>query len=118
MDRSILIVDSDNDLAGTLTAILTAAGYRVRSTVAEEAALYAIFQAPPALVLIDVAFRDRDGTRFTHILRGLGWTMPVVVLYRAGDDPAVPGLYSAAKPVTSTELLRTIATALAARDGG
>ena len=113
MDRSILIVDSDNDLAGTLSAILTAAGYRVQSFVSEEAALYAIFHAPPALVLIDVAYRDRDGVRFTRILRQQGATIPVVAVYRAGDDPAEPGLSSVPKPVNPEMLLQTVATALA-----
>ena len=113
MDRTILIVDSDNDLAGTLSAILSAAGYRVRSFASEEAALYAIFQAPPALVVIDVAFRDGDGVRFTQVLRRQGSTFPVVAVYRAGGDSAEPGLYSVPKPVNPVVLLRTVATALA-----
>jgi len=114
MERSILVVDDHDASADVLAQLLDEEGYRVRCAGDGQAALHAITQAPPDLVLSDVMMPKMDGVTLIKQLRARGWTMPVVLMsadVAAVDLPDVPFLV---KPLDLHTLLETIARMFAA----
>jgi len=78
----ILVVD-DNELNLALTrAVLERAGYEVKAVSSGEAALAAISERRPELVLMDVALPGRDGLTVTRDLKARPATadIPIVAL--------------------------------------
>jgi CheY-like chemotaxis protein len=114
MPRSILIVDDHHASADLLAELLEEEGFQVRCAGDGQAALRAITQAPPDLVLSDIRMPKMDGVTLAKLLRARGWTMPVVLMsaeFAAVDLPGVPFLL---KPLDLDTLLGTIARIVAA----
>ena len=65
----IVLVDDEVESRKMLTAVLHAAGANVRPLNSASAALGAIDEHPPALVITDIAMPDMDGYAFTRMLR-------------------------------------------------
>lgn len=61
MSASILVADDEPNIVLSLEFLLTQAGFRVRTAADGEAALAAITEEPPDLVLLDVMIPGRDG---------------------------------------------------------
>ncbi|MDX2258983.1 MAG: response regulator [Hyphomicrobiaceae bacterium] len=61
MTLSVLVVDDEPNIVLSLEYLMRRAGYAVRSVSDGEAALRAIGEAPPDLVLLDVDIPKRDG---------------------------------------------------------
>ena len=61
MSASILVADDEPNIVLSLEFLLRQAGFRVRTVSDGEAALAAIAQEPPDLVLLDVMIPGRDG---------------------------------------------------------
>ena len=61
MSASILVADDEPNIVLSLEFLLKQAGFRVRTVADGEAALAAIAQEPPNLVLLDVMIPGRDG---------------------------------------------------------
>lgn len=70
MNASILVADDEPNIVLSLEFLLKQAGFRVRTVSDGEAALAAIAQEPPDLVLLDVMIPGRDGFAVCQEIRG------------------------------------------------
>ena len=69
MPRSVLLVDDEPNIVLSLEFLMRQAGYDVRVARDGEAALKAIEDDPPALVLLDVMMPKRDGFDVCQTIR-------------------------------------------------
>jgi DNA-binding response OmpR family regulator len=67
---SILVADDEPNIVLSLEFLLKQAGFRVRTVSDGEAALAAIAQDPPDLILLDVMIPGRDGFAVCQAIRG------------------------------------------------
>jgi len=81
----ILVVDDDPSIRATVTEILELELYDVRSAPNGAAALRAVTEDPPALVLLDMRMPVMDGWTFARTLRDRGDSTPIVVMTAAKD---------------------------------
>ena len=113
----ILLVEDDPDLVATLRGVLTASGYRVHVAVTAAAALAAIEQIEPQLILLDVILPDADGLVLAAKLKSVR-SIPIVILSgRARQADRVLGLKLGAddfiaKPFDIEELLARLQAVL------
>ena len=70
MTASILVADDEPNIVLSLEFLLKQAGFRVRTVSDGEAALAAIAQEPPDLILLDVMIPGRDGFAVCQAIRG------------------------------------------------
>lgn len=119
-DVNILIVDDEANIRLTLRAALESDGYRVRDAADGQAALNAIAEHRPAMVLLDLSMPVMDGMAFLARLRDLPAANrpPVVVLTAYGSiDAAVRAMKLGArdfieKPVTPDDVRAAVESAL------
>ena len=112
---SILIADDNADMRQYLSRLL-AERYRVRAVADGEAALTAVREGLPDLVLTDVMMPRLDGFGLLQALRGQPETrhLPVIMLSaRAGEESRVEGMEAGAddylvKPFSARELLARV----------
>ena len=91
--QRILVVDDERDLRELLTTSLRFAGFEVEAVASGNAALAAVTNFRPALVVLDVMMPDMDGFTVTRRLRARGDHLPVLFLTARGEaDDAVHGL--------------------------
>jgi len=112
MDRSILVVDDDHDVARALADLLTAEGYRVRCAFDGHEALREITREPPDLVLADVMMPELDGATLAQQLWPRGRGIPIVLLSAVYATVDLPGVQFLPKPFELDELLRVIGRVL------
>jgi two-component system alkaline phosphatase synthesis response regulator PhoP len=120
MAQRILVVDDDQQLARLVRAYLEQAGYRVETAADGAAALRAIRQDRPDLVLLDLMLPDRDGWEITRLLRAdPQWQdLPIIMLTaRVEDSDKILGLELGAddyitKPCNPREVLARVRTVL------
>lgn len=86
MKREILLVDDERTLLDSLSAVLTEAGYSVRTASNGSRALKAVEQNRPDLVLLDVTMPGKCGFDVCAELRKSDATLPIVFL-TALDTP-------------------------------
>jgi DNA-binding NarL/FixJ family response regulator len=112
----ILVVDDDADLRELVTTLLTEAGYRVVEADSGEAAVLAVDERPPALVILDVCLPELSGYEVCRQLRlRFGERLPVIFVSGARTEPfdRTGGLLLGAddyvvKPFFSDELLARV----------
>ena len=79
MNRAVLVVDDEPDLAETCERLLTLAGWKVTTAISRAGALAALAAGPPpALALVDRHLSDGDGLDVLRAARALG--TPVIVM--------------------------------------
>ena len=81
----ILVVDDDPLMVRLVRANLEKAGFRVRSAVDGEAALDAVVEDPPDLVILDLMLPRLDGYEVCRRIRELS-LVPVVMLTARGEQ--------------------------------
>ena len=88
VSASILVVDDEPNIVLSLEFLLKQAGFRVRTVANGEAALVAITQEPPDLVLLDVMIPGRDGYAVCQEIRNNpAWrNMRIIMLTAKGGD--------------------------------
>lgn len=88
MTRSILVVDDEPNIVMSLEFLIKQAGYEVRVARDGEAALQAIEEQPPDLVLLDVMMPKRDGFDVCETIRANpAWKdIPIIMLTAKGRD--------------------------------
>ena len=88
MSASILVADDEPNIVLSLEFLLKQAGFRVRTVSDGEAALAAIAQEPPDLVLLDVMIPGRDGYAVCQEIRSNpAWRgMRIIMLTAKGGD--------------------------------
>jgi len=88
VSASILVVDDEPNIVLSLEFLLRQAGFRVRTVSDGEAALAAIAQEPPDLVLLDVMIPGRNGYAVCQEIRGNpAWRdTRIIMLTAKGSD--------------------------------
>ena len=116
MSASILVADDEPNIVLSLEFLLKQAGFRVRTVSDGEAALAAIAQEPPDLVLLDVMIPGRDGYAVCQAIRGNpAWRDIRIIMLTAkgGEIQREKGLSLGAdeyvtKPFSTRELVERI----------
>jgi DNA-binding response OmpR family regulator len=109
----VLVVDDDVDIRGLLRELLGRAGYLVDEAGDGRTALRRLFEAPPALVILDVGMPGLDGYAILERIRDLS-DVPVLMLTARGEElEKVRGLTAGAddyvaKPFGNQELLARV----------
>jgi CheY-like chemotaxis protein len=117
----ILVVDDDPDFVEITKTILDSNGYQVATAANGEAALQAMRQNPPDLVLLDVMMSSvLDGLNVSHAMSEdpLLRKVPVIMISSITDSPA-SGMFPTdeyipidawiTKPVRPDDLLQKVA---------
>ena len=109
----ILVVDDEDQIRRALKSILSTRGYNLEMAATAEEALLKAIDAPPDLVILDLALPDRSGIEVCRELRT--WmTAPILVLsVRANEADKIEALDEGAddyltKPFSAGELLARI----------
>jgi DNA-binding response OmpR family regulator len=118
----VLVVDDDEDIRVLLEELLGRAGYQVDVVPDGRAALRRLFEAPPALVVLDVTMPELDGYQTLERIRDLSDVPVLMLTARSQELERVRGLASGAddyvaKPFGRQELLARV-QALLRRSGG
>ena len=114
VEPAILVVDDDASIRRMLDRTLSAEGYVVAAAADGGAALAAVEQAVPDLVVLDVAMPGLDGLAVCRRLRAKGLAVPVLLLTaRDAVQDRVAGLDAGAddylmKPFATEELLARV----------
>lgn len=112
----VLLVEDDPTLSRVFAMVLTSAGFHVVSYLNPMRALQAIREAPDAIdvVLSDVHMPTLGGTMLAREIQSLRPDLPVILMSGSGAFD-VPTNVSAIveKPVSATDLVRVIETAVA-----
>jgi DNA-binding response OmpR family regulator len=114
---SVLVVDDDADVRRLVKELLTRAGYRVNEAPDGRAALRALYEERPDLVVLDVSMPELDGWATLERIRELS-DVPVVMLSALGAElEKVRALRGGAddyvtKPFGRQELLARVETVL------
>jgi DNA-binding response OmpR family regulator len=115
----ILIVDDDADLRNALVEQVDLhPEFQVEAVATAEAALAAVLDSPPDLVIMDVGLPDLDGREAVKRMRREGYRRPIIMLTAHDSDAdAVMGLDSGAndyvgKPFRFVVLLARIRSQL------
>ena len=109
----ILVVDDEEQIRRALKSILSTRGYTLEMAATAEEALLKAIDAPPDLVILDLALPDRSGIEVCRELRT--WmSAPILVLsVRANEADKIEALDEGAddyltKPFSAGELLARI----------
>ena len=109
----ILVVDDEEQIRRALKSILSTRGYMLEMAATAEEALLKAIDAPPDLVVLDLALPDRSGIEVCRELRT--WmTAPILILsVRANETDKIQALDEGAddyltKPFSAGELLARI----------
>jgi signal transduction histidine kinase/ActR/RegA family two-component response regulator len=122
---SILVVEDDDASRQSISDVLSAAGYRVRSVATRSGALEAIAAATVDAVVLDVQLPDGNGLEIIGRLRG-GVDRPLAVVVLSADrigDAAGRAMAAGCdrfglKPIAARDLLALIADAVEERRAG
>ncbi|MDQ1511450.1 MAG: two-component system, OmpR family, response regulator [Actinomycetota bacterium] len=122
MDRgTILVVDDEPNIAELIELYLRREGYRVVQAASGEAAVRAVAEHRPRLVVLDIGLPDIDGLEVCRRLRRTS-TIPVIFLTaRDGEVDRVVGLELGAddyvtKPFSPPELVARVKAVLRRAD--
>ena len=89
----VLVVDDEPQIRDLLTTSLRFAGFDVRAVAAGAAAISAVLEDEPDLILLDVMLPDINGFGVTKRLRASGFTSPILFLTAKDDtEDKVTGL--------------------------
>jgi DNA-binding response OmpR family regulator len=120
----VLLVDDDAAIRRSVGAGLELEGFRVAAASGGHAALAAVEQLRPAIVLLDLGMPDLDGLEVLRRLRAAGEDLPVCVLSARDEvDDRVAGLQAGAddyvvKPFALEEVVARLHALLRRRPQG
>lgn len=80
MSARVLVVDDEADFLATYERLLRRQGYEVTAVSSCAAALAAVAQAHPSLVIADMRLRDGDGLEVVRAARAGPHPLPVIVV--------------------------------------
>ena len=124
---TILVVDDDPDLLQSLRVLLEAYDFGVVTAENAAAAIAAVAERNPDLVLTDIYMPDADGFELINALRARNAMVPVVAMSGGGRDGRYDNLSIAAhlgaaavidKPFSNVSLIDTIERVLADHGSG
>ncbi len=125
MPASVLVVDDEPNIVLSLEFLMRQAGFDVRTARDGDAALAAIAERPPDLVLLDLMIPGRDGYEICQAIRSdpaCARTRIVMLTARSREVEREKGLALGAddyvtKPFSTRDLVERVRQLLAARDG-
>ncbi len=114
--RSILIVDDEEDVLDLLQLVFETNGFEARTAANGKAAVASAYENPPDVILLDVMMPEMDGWQVLRTLKGDERTrdVPVVMLSaRAERRDKMIGLQEGAegyiaKPFSPAEVVREV----------
>jgi len=126
MKGSVLIVDDEQNIVLSLEFLMQQAGCEVRVAADGEAALAAVEERPPDLILLDVSIPKRDGFDVCQTIRANpAWkNIHIIMLTAKGRDvEREKGLALGAdeyvtKPFSTREVVARVREVLAGGDAG
>ncbi len=124
--QRILIVDDEDQNRRLLDAMLSPEGYIVESVASGEAAIIAVGESPPDLILLDVMMPGLNGYEVSERLKASMSTrhIPIILITALGDRNArIQGLHAGAedfvtKPVDRAELSARVRNLLRLKQHG
>lgn len=84
--ETILVVDDEPAIVQVIRERLTWEGFVVRAAGSGQAALSAVSEEAPDLLILDLMLPDMDGFEVLRRLRQSGYDLPVIVLTARDDD--------------------------------
>ncbi|WP_167693044.1 response regulator transcription factor [Sphingomonas azotifigens] len=115
---SVVIVDDDAQVRGSLDSLMRSVGLTVRAHASTEAFLHAGRPAGPACLVLDVQLPGENGLDFQERLAELQLSIPVILITGHGDIPmTVRGMRAGAidflpKPFDDEQMLDSVQMAL------
>ena len=91
---SVLVIEDDQRIREVLARGLTGAGHAVRTEASGGAALAAVVDWQPDVVVLDLGLPDLDGSDVLRMLRGVS-TVPVIVATARDDEAQIVDLLDA-----------------------
>ena len=122
--RRVLVVDDEPAIRELLSMICAYEGWDVRTAEAGGAALHAVHDQPPDVVLLDMMLPDLDGLAVLRAIHASYPALPVIVVSArdsAGDRAALLAAGAAGyvtKPFGVAALTDEVRRALSARSAG
>ncbi|MGO9133180.1 MAG: response regulator FixJ [Methylovirgula sp.] len=119
-DMIVHVIDDDAALRDSLTFLLTAAGFTVRSFESAQAFLQELTSIEAGCIITDVRMPGIDGIELLRLLQEMGKGLPVIVMTGHGDVPlAVKAMRLGAadfveKPFEDDVLIDSVRSALSA----
>jgi two-component system, LuxR family, response regulator FixJ len=117
VERHVYIVDDDEAVRDSLSILLEARAYIVRSFASAPEFLDAVASLPPGCVIVDIRMPEMDGLELQRRLVDRALQFPLIVITGHGDVPlAVQAMKAGAvdfieKPFASEAILDSLATA-------
>ncbi|GAA1941908.1 response regulator transcription factor [Nocardioides hwasunensis] len=114
----MLMVEDDEDLATSLAHLFRAGGFEASMVATGQAAITAIEDSPPDLLILDLTLPDMDGVEVCQVLRTLGYNGGLVIMSARSDElDVVAGLDAGAddylvKPCSIAELQSRVRSVL------
>lgn len=119
---TVLVVEDDPDVSGTIRRVLESGGYDVDTAADGASGLRkALSQPAPALLLLDLLLPDLHGLDVFRQIRAAGHDLPVMIVTGYADDQAhlvgieLDVVDIVAKPFDGTSLLARVRAALGRR---
>jgi len=114
--ETVLVVDDEADIRGTLAALLDVHGYHVATANGATDALAEIERAPPDLLLLDYAMPGMSGLELALKVRERHPRLPIVFISGHAErgvlQSAIPGARLLMKPFDNDELCALIRSSL------
>jgi len=95
----IFVVDDDADVREFLAEVLVSLGHRVETLSGGEAALAALANAPPDLMLVDFAMPGMNGAELAGVARRLHPALPIVFVTGFAETDQLEGALGPGAPV-------------------
>ena len=120
-EKTVCIVDDDDDVRSSLEMLLRRSGYTIRAFASARAFLAAGVKAKDACVLADIRMPEMDGLALQREINRTIPGMPVIIMTGHGDVPmAVQAMKDGAvefleKPFEKAALLNALKSAFAVR---
>jgi DNA-binding response OmpR family regulator len=116
-EATILVVDDEPSIREVVSIYLERAGYRVVVASNGQAALEALEEQPPDLVVLDLMLPEVDGLEITRRLRAQGDVPIIMLTARRGETDRILGLEMGAddymvKPFSPRELVSRVRAVL------
>jgi DNA-binding response OmpR family regulator len=88
MPKNLLLVDDEPNIILSLEFLMKRAGYQVRTAADGEAAMHAVEEDPPDLILLDINMPKRDGFDVCQTIRANpDWKdIRIIILTAKGRD--------------------------------
>ncbi len=114
---TILVVEDEQSISEVVTLYLTRSGYQVRAVHDGRAAIQALTEERPDLVILDLMLPEIDGWEITRRIRAEGATPIIILTARREESDRILGLEMGAddyviKPFSPQELVSRVRAVL------